>query len=376
MEIRVHNTEDWFYGHPLGDAAKLLHENGYAFDYVSDRGLATCKADKRGNVKAPGGNYEIIVIPKAIHLPLSTLLKLNELAGSNVKVVFWGGLPESEPGIKGAKQSQEWKIALSGLRTHIADGNVVISDDLLAALHNANIRTEQDLCDSDVRFLRKQSDGETVYFLQNSSETSFDSWISISDSCENAVLLCPYTGRIGKPETRTNQGQEKDVRLQLAPAETVILRLCASVPNVEPWQYLEPAGTSTELSGPWHTEFISGGPAIPASFETAKPVSWTQAPDKEAERFAGTVRYSTIVSINKVEPMLLDLGKVLGSARVTLNGERIATLISAPYTVLLKDLKKDDNQLQVEVTGSGCEPNPRSRPTKSKLESFRGHQSL
>ena len=351
METRVHNAEDWFYGHPLGNAAEMLQENGYAFDYVSDRGLTSCKADKRGHVKAPGGNYEMIVIPKAHLLPLSTLLKLNELANSNVKVIFWGGLPDSEPGIKGAKQSQEWKSALSQLRTQIANGNVVISDDLLAALHDANLRTEQNLCKSGISFLRKRWHGDTVYFLQNSSDRSFDDWTAISASCENTVLLSPYSGRIGKPETRTSQGQEIEFRLQLAPGETVFLRVCTSDPDVKSWQYLETAGTSTELSGPWHTEFISGGPTIPASFETAKPVSWTQAPDKEAERFAGTVRYSTTFSINKVEPMLLDLGKVLGSARVTLNGEPTATLISAPYTVVLKNLRKDNNQLQVEVTG-------------------------
>ena len=349
VEFRVHNAKDWFYGQPLGNAAKTLQENGYAFDYVSDRGLSFCQTDDNGVIASPGGSYDVIVIPKAQHIPLATLTKLSALASFGAKIVYWGGLPKSEPGMNGATESEEWHSALSEATERSASGTVSVSDDLVAALGNANVRREKRLCESGIDFLRKQWHGDTIYFLHNNSDQPIDTWSSLSGSCKNAILLSPSSGRIGKPATRFEQ-QEEEIRLQIAPSETIFLRVCASETNMKHWPYTERSGTSIELLGPWRVSFISGGPKIPASFETLKPVSWTQAPDKNAERFAGAVRYRTTFSVDRVEPTLLDLGEVLGSARIILNGETVATLIASPYQVVLEKLQ-EDNELEIEVTG-------------------------
>ena len=139
MEIRVHNGGDWFYGRPLGDAAKLLHENGFAFDYVSDRGLSSCKPDGTGQIQAPGGTYDVVVIPKAHHIPLATLNKIIDLIKAGSKVVFWGEMPESQPGMKGETDNEEWKVAIQAVHEAIAKGVAFEGDDLVATLQQAKV---------------------------------------------------------------------------------------------------------------------------------------------------------------------------------------------------------------------------------------------
>ncbi len=48
---------------------------------------------------------------------------------------------------------------------------------------------------------------------------------------------------------------------------------------------------------------------------------------------------------------MIDLGEVLGSARVKLNGVEIATLIAAPFRVALPELRDGENTLEIEVAG-------------------------
>ena len=51
--MHVHDTA-WFYGEPIGKAAKLLYDEGYAFDYVSPRMVKAGQAKKYAAVVDPG----------------------------------------------------------------------------------------------------------------------------------------------------------------------------------------------------------------------------------------------------------------------------------------------------------------------------------
>lgn len=352
MEIRVHNAHDWFYDHPLGDAAELLEDNGYAFDYVSDRGLATCEVDESGQITAPGGQYQTIVIPRAQNLPLETLIKLNALSSAGANVLFWGGLPKSEPGLKGAKPSEAWDKVIAQAKQLIAEKRAWQGDDFLELLAQQKIRNEASLCERGLEVLRKQWDGKAVYFLRNKQETPLDAWLSLSAEVQGAAIFDPSTGSIGRATTREGKSGQLEVRLQIAPGQTIFLVASEAVAELQPWAYLETTAPATPLTGPWELEFLSGGPTLAKSFTSPKPVSWTEATDPEAQRFAGTVSYTTELQVpdNKVH-YLLSLGEVRESARVKLNGQHVATLISKPYAVVLENLQAGNNQLDIEVTG-------------------------
>jgi hypothetical protein len=353
MEVRVHNGHEWFYGRPLGNAAQLLESAGYAFDYVSDRGLASCKPGEAGKIQAPGGAYQAVVVPQAQHMPRATLFKLAELAQAGAKIIFWGDLPQSPPGMAGARPDPAWDDTCERLRADHGAGTVLTGADLMANLRAAGIRCESALTDRGLVFLRKRWEGDVLYFIKNETEAELDEPIVLSARSHSALLLDPMSGQIGLGQVGVDASGGSAVRLQLAPGQTMLVRASADSLSAPPWPYREQAAEAVVLPGPWRVEFLAGGPTLPAGYDTTQPAPWTEAPDPTAQSFAGTVRYSTPwkVPAENGTRWLLDLGDVLGSARVRLNGSEVATLVAPPFNVEVSGLPSSENLLEIEVTG-------------------------
>ena len=92
-------------------------------------------------------------------------------------------------------------------------------------------------------------------------------------------------------------------------------------------------------------------------FSTAKLASWTELGGPEAQSFGGTAFYTLrfdAPSGAQAQRWTLDLGKVVQSARVRLNGKDLGTVFTLPYRVSLEALKPQDNVLEVEVTGTSA----------------------
>jgi hypothetical protein len=106
------------------------------------------------------------------------------------------------------------------------------------------------------------------------------------------------------------------------------------------------------LAGTWQIKFLEGGPELPAAFASNQLGSWTQAPDTNAQRFAGTALYTLHFDAPAVrgQTWRLDLGQVGQSARVRLNGQDAGTLITPPFRATVAGLKATDNVLEVEVS--------------------------
>ncbi|MCA9262419.1 MAG: hypothetical protein KDA60_01165 [Planctomycetales bacterium] len=360
MEIRVHNGKEWFYGQPLGDAAKLLDEQAYAFDYVSDRGLASCQLGDDGTIAAPGGIYRTVVVPRTKHLPLATLRQLARFAEHGAAIIFWDGMPAGEPGLAGAETRPEWTEVVQRLERRGDRGRVFVGDDLVELLELAGIRREQEVRQRGLRYVRKKWRGGTLYFLKNESETMCDARIVFAADYQSATFMQPMTGEIGLAHIDMQASGDRRVRVQLPQGQAVMLLLTPHAVDVQPWPYRELAGESIPVAGPWQVSFLDGGPDLPAGFTSDGPKPWTDAPDKAAEKFAGTVRYAADLTIpsrgdrrqgTPGHRQLLDLGDVLGSARVRIDGVELATLIDVPYVVELKGMEAGDHRLEVDVTG-------------------------
>jgi hypothetical protein len=165
------------------------------------------------------------------------------------------------------------------------------------------------------------------------------------------VAMDPMTGRTGLASLRQNE-HGPQVYLQLPPGHSIVLRTFPDrVADGQAWAYLSPVGQPVTIHGPWQVTFIEGGPALPHSFATPAPVSWTQDADPEAQRFAGTAVYRTTFDTPAgAGPWLLDLGRVCHSARVRLHGQDLETLIMSPYRLTVGHLEPAGNVLEVEVT--------------------------
>ena len=195
-------------------------------------------------------------------------------------------------------------------------------------------------------FVRRSFAGGWNYFIVNHRTANFDGWITLGCAAKSVAMLDPMTGVSGVATTNS-----ADIHLQLVAGQSVILRAFADRKIEGPaWDYWQTNGAPVEISGEWIVKFLEGGPTLPPDFQTAKLVSWTSHPGTDA--FAGTAKYEITfdASANDSRQYYLDLGDVRQSARVKPNGKDYDTLITAPFRVVVDNLKPTGNKLEVEVT--------------------------
>jgi hypothetical protein len=376
--LTVH-ARGWFESQPLGHLAEQLWQRGYAFDYVSDRQLATAKV-AGGSVKVPGGNYRVVVVPPCEVMPLPTLEKLVALAKSGATVIFSGGLPQDVPGLGNLeKRRAKFNGLLAQIgapasgtartqgslgravpeagapaMTRLGQGRILVGE-LESALAQAGVARESLVDHEGLFYIRRSFENGRHYFIANRSERPLDGWLPLATTAASFVLMDPMTGRTGVGRRREGK-TGPEVYVQLQPGESVLVRALPRPVPVASWDYWQSAPESELVVGRWEVEFLSGGPKLPAGRTTTQLGSWTELGGEESKAFAGTARYSLKFDApaSGGQPTLLNLGKVSQSARVKLNGKDYGTLLIPPYRVVVDNLKATGNELEVEVTSTAA----------------------
>ncbi|MGA3286990.1 MAG: glycosyl hydrolase [Bacteroidota bacterium] len=350
----------WFENQPIGRTASELWNRGYSFDYVSDNQTSAAKAAGK-EIRVPGGRYRVILSPSCHLMPVKTLHRLLDLAHDGATIVFETHLPEDVPGWGHlAERREEFKRLIAQIHLDLVGENVMLArlgrgqilvGDREAALRLAGLKRETMTDHSGLSFIRRSVHGGWYYFIANRNGTDLDGWITLSHPAKSVVLMDPMTGKTGLADVR-NENNRTQVYLQLPNGGSVILHLFANRRIKGPhWSYRMINGTSSEIQGNWRVSFVSGGPDIPAPFETEHLASWTARSDTDAQRFAGTARYTISFDAPDHHPgsYLLNLGKVCQSARVTLNGKYLGTLLTPPFNIPIS-LRSVGNTLVVDVT--------------------------
>jgi hypothetical protein len=362
--MTVH-ARDWFEAQPIGKLGEKLWNRGYSLDYISDRQLAAAKV-RKGKIEMPGSSYRVVVVPSCELMPLPTLKKLLTLAESGATVIFESNLPKDVPGLADlANRRAQFRqlLARASGKSRILVGEVERS---LAA---AGVSREMMFDHAGLMCLRRAFDRGRYYFIANRGEKPLNGWLPLAFAAKSVEAMDALSGRSGVAESRAASANATEVYLQLQPGESVILRAfadrTANSPACNSWDIAKPA---SEIKGDWRLEFVSGGPTLPSAIETNRLASWTDLSVEEAQRFAGTVRYTitfdapgSVSSLQAAgdgegtlkrghQTYLLDLGKVCQSARVRLNGQDLGTLITPPFRVIVENLKSKDNLLEIEVT--------------------------
>jgi hypothetical protein len=146
-------------------------------------------------------------------------------------------------------------------------------------------------------------------------------------------------------------GTHLEARLQLDSGQSMIVRTFDKPVQAASWLYADSAGAPKALTGSWSVSFVDGGPVLPKSFTADSPSAWTGRGDDDADRFAGTARYSiTFDAADGANRHRLTLGRVAESARVRLNGREIGVLFASPFVIETGPLRRTGNTLEVEVT--------------------------
>jgi hypothetical protein len=158
------------------------------------------------------------------------------------------------------------------------------------------------------------------------------------------------TGRAGLARLRQVRGRTQAF-VQLDPGHSIIIRTSPRAERGAPWRYARLTGPLSQLRGQWTVTFVDGGPVLPKPFQSDTVVTWTGRGDADADRFAGTARYSVSFDApDSASRHLLTLGTVHESARVRLNGRDRGALIEPFFSVETGPLRRTGNVLEVEVT--------------------------
>jgi hypothetical protein len=198
-------------------------------------------------------------------------------------------------------------------------------------------------------------DGNYYFFIANRSDALIEGWVQLGRPAPTAFLMDPLAeGRVGRAEMKQTGAGGSDVYLQLQPGESIIVRTAGGGEvEAKPWRYTKPAGEPVAVNGSWKVQFTDGGPALPTAYQANELASWTNRDDAEAQRFAGTARYSIEFdhAAGTADDWLLDLGQVCEGARVRVNGRDLGTLFCQPFRVAVGEyLRPGKNTLDIEVT--------------------------
>ncbi|WP_228852935.1 glycosyl hydrolase [Aegicerativicinus sediminis] len=341
FQFKIHSLNEWLLDTEFYKISKALMSAGYGVDFTSDDFVSKASVEN-GLIVLPGGKYKGLVIPDCNKMPIRTFNKLLELKKSGANIIFQG-MPESVPGYF------EYKEKESKLLKLIEDSKdlVLPSNNIIGDLEKASI-TPESIVDYGLKYIRRDVNGEKVYYLVNHTRTGVSAFIPLNLMAEEVVIYDPLTGNYGKAETRIGNGKTK-VYVDIPSGTSLILK-SSKVSNVSKWNNYAVSDKPFQLNQKWKLNFITGGPKIPSEIELDELKSWTELGGEAAE-FSGSAEYKIEFQKPDIEAdnWQLNLGDVRESAEVWLNGKFLGTAWSVPFAIQTGALN-DTNLLVVKVS--------------------------
>jgi hypothetical protein len=348
-----------FEGTGFEHVSKWMLENGYGFDFFSDRQLQKFK-NAGSSTQTGGNNYQVILLPANKLISTESINKLVELAKNGAIVLVYKNLPADVPGMGDLdKRRKAFQNSIAQLsfkedgrikKANIGKGSFIVSDDLNALMDAAKVRKEN-VSDKGLSFIRRKNNEGTVYFINNRSNKAIDEWIPLSANSNAVALFEPMFGKTGLAKWR-KRGSNIEVRLQLEPYESIIIQTYKTKKTASEYPYTKTSGKAIEINNKWTIEFLTGGPVLPQKQAIDKLGSWTHLNGDDVKSFSGTAKYTTNFEKpnDNAKAFLLSLGTVHETAEVFLNGKRLATLVGPNFQTMISpsDLKQN-NQLEIVV---------------------------
>lgn len=356
QKLTVHHNQ-WIKENPAGKVASVLRENGYFYDFISDFQLKGTRV-KDGKIATPGGLYQCVIVPDCQYMPVETLKSLIKLAENGATVLFTAPPKMTVPGFfqyeirRLELKSLLGRYGLTGGSSRIkaGKGQFIVAEDPADALASLGIPAEPLGTVPGVLLNRRKMDDGHLYFIANHSSKKIDRFVDFSCVGTSAILMDPATGQYGVASSKPLAHGSK-VKLQLLPGQSLFVKILDGAAADMRWAYYAETDKLIPLEAEWKIEFVSGGPVLPAGRTLDKLSSWTSWGDAEANRFAGTARYTCRFNAPAGPGTYrLDLGRVAESAVVFLNGKKIGTLFSRPFNIMLNNVSFANNELEILVT--------------------------
>lgn len=331
MMFSIHSMDQ-----TMPDVLKAMHSieaAGFDADYISDKQLRSLDIDKP------------VIVPSCTMMPVETAARLVELKKKGVPVYFIDRVPKDVPGLHelAARRKEFKKIAKNF-------GKPVSIDKVFSSFRPEEFKSKE----GGVMIRRTNECGGHNYFASILKDHTVNGWVKLGTSAKSAMLYDAMTGNSGKAEVRQSSDGLAEVRLQLLPGESILIKTFPNDVEASAWPYRASEGTPVAIDRAWNVSFPQSDPAIAGNFLTHKPMDWTKLKADGAKVNFATALYSSAIDI--LDPLsaddwILDLGDVRESARVVINGEEAGTAWAVPFRLSIgKFLKPGINLLEVYVT--------------------------
>jgi hypothetical protein len=325
-------TANLWLGDTTADSASLaiarqLLESQQDFDFIDEQALTETATVVTGGLRNLSGQvYRAVVVPPGSVLSSAALGTLHRFSDAGGTVIFAGSKPQ-------LTYDQTFRAAYAPQ----IDWGVVDPNTQLKALPASDVQFSAPA--PSIKYLHRRWQDADLYFFFNES-----------DSAQQVDALLAGTGKVQDwdPETGairalTVGNTAGAVTLRLDPYGTRFVVIGASpVPLAQPLPV--PAGPATvaAVPGPWQLQ-------IGQSQLTTPLMSWSAL---GMPQFWGAALYTTQFTSN-FEPgtsLTLDLGQVLYSAHVWVNGNDLGSRAWRPFTWDVTNyLQPGNNQIVVEV---------------------------
>lgn len=353
----------YFYGEEQNLTQRYAHgfnrdvPAGFAFDYVNRDALLNLLQVREGQIATDSGmRYRAIYIPAYVRrMSLPAITRLEALVRFGAVLV--GRKPVGGLGLESpdeAVRAVANRIWGNGAETvhQLGQGRVYAAGDLAAALRAEGIAPDVEVpAQASLMTLHRRTADTDIYFVSNRSDRPLHETVRFR-ALGKPEFWAADEGRIS-PLAFVRRDDRTDVDLALGPngAGFVVFRRSA-LPGLS----LSPPRVLARqtLDGPWRVTFEPGRGA-PAAATFPSLTDWSQSQDPGIRYFSGAATYSQTITTGRAmlaagRRLYLDLGVVHELARVSIDGQPIATAWRPPYRIeLTGKLREGPHELKVEV---------------------------
>jgi hypothetical protein len=343
---------------------------GYQFDYMNAEVIKRDMTVEDGLITLPHGTqYKIMVLPKLETMRPELLAKIKQLV--NDGAVILGPAPNRSPSLqKQPEADQQVKSMAAELWGEVdgvnvksgkyGKGTVLNGMDMKEALALVNCVPDCKVPeDNSIHYGHRTLGNGEIYFVSNQTNKEQIITPEFRVSGMQPELWEATTGYMRDLPSYEQKAYVTAVPLKLAPYESVFVVFSKSAGKSEAMgieaNYPKPE-LIADLKTPWTVNFdaTQRGPEEAVVFETL--TDWTTSDDDRIKHYSGTAFYNNTFNIEKLpegEKITIDLGELTAMAKVTVNGNYVGGVWTAPYRLDITDLVKDgENQLKIEVVNT------------------------
>ena len=346
----------------LVPSSSAMAAAGYTYEYVSPEHLRSAAATFRGGALFPEHSaYKALVLNDQSTMPVDVARRILDRAEAGLPVVIIGALPRTTPGYRdAADEDAELRALIDRLVAQPTVERVASEADVPAALGEARIRpaVAHGSRSSAILGVRRHTDVADYYFLFNQTPTAEDQTLTLTGDGV-PYRLDTWTGEVSRIADYRREDGTVTVPVHLHGNDTEVIAVAprgshafggAREPRPAPapaatarlaprtltdWSLTVDSWTPGPSGLPGDTSRTTLGPVTPEADADGRLPAWTSITpangySADLQDASGVGTYTTHVTLgpewSPVHGTQLDLGRVIDTSSVTVNGRMLPPL--------------------------------------------------